>query len=420
MTTSHSADGDFSVHNLPWGIFSTSGTNPRVGVAIGDRIVDMAALSEYGVFEFDTSVFYEDHLNPFIILGKEVTKGARSRVQSLLGEERGILTENPNLFVDRRTATLHLPVRVGDYTDFYSSIEHATNVGKLFRDPENALLPNWRHLPVGYHGRASSIVVSGTDVTRPSGQVKPNHYPTPKFEPTGRLDFELEMGFIIGKDSRLGKPIGTAEAEDYIFGLVLVNDWSARDIQKWEYVPLGPFLGKNFATTISPWVVPLEALEEFRVPGPTQDPEVLDYLKCDGPKNYDIELEVTLQTSTGDRYTISRSNFKYMYWNMAQQLAHHTSNGCDVRVGDLMASGTISGTEGSSYGSLLEISEGGRKPLRLAGGEERTFLQDGDTITLSGRSGTGTRKIDFGQASGTIKPAIGRSVSATDRTNAES
>lgn len=366
----------------------------------------MSAVAELGLFDFDTSVFFEDHLNSFIALGKQVTSRARTQVQSWLKEEQGPLSHSPELFVKQSVAKLHLPVRVGDYTDFYSSIEHATNVGKMFRDPENALLPNWRHLPVGYHGRASSIVVSGTEIRRPKGQVKPNHYEKPAFEPTSRLDFELEMAFVIGKDSEHGKPIGVNESEDYIFGLALFNDWSARDIQKWEYVPLGPFLGKNFASTLSPWIVPLEALEPFRVAGPTQEPVVLPYLKSEGARNYDIQLAVQLTTASGYTETVSRSNFKYMYWNMAQQLAHHTVNGCNVRVGDLLASGTISGKDESSFGSMLELSHGGRKPFALANGSERSFLEDGDTVSLVGFGDKNGVRVGFGEASGKILSAF--------------
>ncbi|OAV44238.1 fumarylacetoacetase [Lewinella sp. 4G2] len=391
-----------SSHALLWGIFSNGNESPRVGLASGDHILDMAAVAELGLFNFDVSVFYEDHLNPFIALGKEITNGALSQVQSWLDEPGAGPLADPSLWVDRKTATVHLPVRVGDYTDFYSSIEHATNVGKLFRDPENALLPNWRHLPVGYHGRSSSIVVSGTDIRRPHGQVKPNHYDAPKFEPTSRLDFELEMGFIIGKDSELGKPISTAEAPDYIFGLALFNDWSARDIQKWEYVPLGPFLGKNFASTLSAWIVPYETLEPFRVPGPKQDPEVLDYLQYEGNHNYDVHLEVTLTPAGGEPTVISRSNYKYMYWNMLQQLAHHTVNGCNVRVGDLLASGTISGKDAMSYGSLLELSDGGRKDIVLKDGTIRRWIEDGDTVTFRGWMERGGLRVEFGEVVGRI------------------
>ena len=374
-------------------------------MAYGNHVIDLAALSEHGVFDFDSSVLYEEVLNPLIELGKSVTNTARTQVLKLLLEEQSVLHRHPELFVSQADATLHLPVRIGDYTDFYSSIEHATNVGKLFRDPENALLPNWRHLPVGYHGRASSIVVSGTDIRRPYGQVKPNHYDAPAYEASSRLDFELEMGFIIGKDSELGQPISIDEAKDYIFGLVLVNDWSARDIQKWEYQPLGPFLGKNFATTISPWVVPLEALAPHRTPGPEQQPQPLPYLQqARGKANVDIELSVDLRLNDGSHHRICESNTKHLYWSMAQQLAHHTVNGCNVRVGDLLASGTISGPTPGSYGSLLELAEGGRKQLQF-GDQTRTFLEDGDQVILKAAAGHGERRVGFGEAAGCILPA---------------
>jgi len=398
-------DSDFSLHNLPWGIFSFPGESPRVGIAVGDHILDMSKVGELGLFDFDATVFYEPVLNPFMALGRDVTSRARALVQGWLQDEQGPLANDPDLFVDRLSATVHLPVHIGDYTDFYSSIEHATNVGKLFRDPENALLPNWRHLPVGYHGRASSIVVSGTPIHRPWGQVKTNTMEGPDHQPSNRLDFELEMGFIICEDSTLGQPVSVFDAEDYIFGMVLFNDWSARDIQKWEYVPLGPFLGKNFASTMSPWVVPFLALEPFRVAGPKQDPEVLPYLQIQGLNNYDIKLEVVITPKEGTPTTVSRSNFKYMYWNMAQQIAHHTVNGCNLRTGVLMASGTISGKDESSYGSLLEIAHGGRKPFSLADGQERTFLEDGDTVTLRGWADKDGVRVGFGEAVGTILPA---------------
>lgn len=404
-------DSDFSIHNLPWGIFSFPGESPRVGVAVGDHILDMSKVGELGLFDFDATVFYEPILNPFMALGRDVTSRARTQVQNWLFDEQGPLANNPDLFVDRLSATMHLPVHIGDYTDFYSSIEHATNVGKLFRDPENALLPNWRHLPVGYHGRSSSIVVSGTSVNRPCGQVKTNKMEAPQFQASNRLDFELEMGFIICEDSTLGQPISVFDAEDYIFGMVLFNDWSARDIQKWEYVPLGPFLGKNFASTMSPWVVPFQALQPFRVAGPTQDPEVLPYLQIEGLNNYDINLQVSITPENGTPTVVSKSNFRYMYWNMAQQLAHHTVNGCNVRTGDLMASGTISGKDESSYGSLLEIAHGGRKPFSLADGQQRTFLEDGDTVTLRGWAEKDGIRVGFGEATGTILPPIISAVS---------
>ncbi len=398
-------NSDFSIHNLPFGIFSTEGGSPRAGIAVGDRILDLTVVAEMNLFHFDTSVFYEDTLNAFIGLGKEITSGARTQVQAWLKDDGGPLSRQQDAFVPMSAATMHMPVRVGDYTDFYSSIEHATNVGKLFRDPENALLPNWRHLPVGYHGRASSIIVSGVDIRRPKGQVKPNDADSPRFQPSGRLDFELEMGFVIGKDSELGSSIPTGQATDYIFGMLLFNDWSARDIQKWEYVPLGPFLGKSFASSVSPWIVTMDALAPFRVDGPTQDPEVLDYLKYEGRHNYDIALEVTLTPDGGTEEVISESNYKYMYWNMAQQLAHHTINGCNVRIGDVMASGTISGKDESAYGSLLEISHGGRQPLTLKDGSQRTFIEDGDRVTLRGYAKKDGIRVGFGEVTAKVLPA---------------
>lgn len=399
-------NSDFSLHNLPWGIFSLPGEHPRVGIAVGDHILDMSMVAELGLFDFDTSVFYEDSLNAFMALGQDVTSKARTQVQGWLQEQDGPLGHQPELFVESAFATMHLPVRIGDYTDFYSSIEHATNVGKLYRDPENALMPNWKHLPVGYHGRASSIVVSDTPVRRPRGQVKTNAMATPEFRASQNLDFELEMGFVIGKDSRLGEPIPVSATNEYIFGMVLFNDWSARDIQKWEYVPLGPFLGKNFASSMSPWVVPMDALEPFRVPGPVQDPAVLPYLQTDGRHNYDIHLEVGITPEKGKETIVSRSNFRYMYWNMAQQLAHHTVNGCNVRVGDLMASGTISGKDESSYGSLLEISHGGQKPFTLVDGSTRTFLADHDTVTLRGYAEKDGIRVGFGEVAGKVLPFV--------------
>lgn len=400
-----SPDSDFTIHNLPWGIFSLPGESPRVGIAIGDQILDMVSVAELELFNFDVSVFYEDNLNEFIALGKEITSAARTQVQGWLRDEQGPFANKPELFVPQADATMHLPVRIGDYTDFYSSIEHATNVGKMFRDPENALLPNWRHLPVGYHGRSSSIIPSGVPIHRPKGQTKPPSADGPVYKASGRLDFELEMGFIIGKDSTLGDQVTTAEAEDYIFGLALFNDWSARDIQKWEYVPLGPFLGKSFASTLAPWVVPIEALDPFRIPGPEQDPEVLPYLRYRGKRNYDIKLEVAITPEGGEEQVVSRSNFGYMYWNMCQQLAHHTVNGCNVRVGDLMASGTISGKDASSYGSMLEISQGGKLPFTMANGKTRSFIEDGDTVTLRGWGEAGDVRVGFGEASAKVLPA---------------
>lgn len=398
-------NSDFSIYNLPFGIFSVNDDQPRAGIAIGAQIVDLVVVSELGLIEVNANYFNQSTLNAFIALGKKITNKVRLDIQQLLVIENSPLKNHPEAFVQQEDATMHLPVQVGDYTDFYSSIEHATNVGKMFRDPENALLPNWRHIPVGYHGRASSIVVSGTDIHRPMGQVKTNEMETPVFQASGRLDFELEMGFIIGKTTQLGERIAVENASEHIFGLVLFNDWSARDIQKWEYVPLGPFLGKSFASSMSPWIVTLEALEPFKVQGPKQDPAVLSYLQYEGAKNYDIQLEVGMSSKSSEEKIISRSNFKYMYWNMMQQLAHHTVNGCNVNVGDVMASGTISGKGESSYGSLLEISWGGKKPFELKDGSKRTFVEDKDTITLKGFAEKEGVRVGFGEVTGTILPS---------------
>lgn len=399
------SNSDFSIHNIPFGIFSTAGTNPRAGVAIGDHVLDLEAVGQLGLFDFDISVLSQPFLNDFIALGKKTTSKVRTDIQAWVQDSKSPLAGKADLFISQADAQMHMPIRVGDYTDFYSSIEHATNVGKLFRDPENALLPNWRHLPVGYHGRASSIIVSGQDIHRPKGQTMAPGASSPAYGPCKRLDFELEMAFVIGKNGSLGTSISTQEAEDYIFGMVLFNDWSARDIQKWEYVPLGPFLGKSFASSISPWIVTLDALEPFRVPGPEQAPKVLPYLEYEGKKNFDIQLEVSLTPENGQENVICRSNFKYMYWNMAQQLAHHTVNGCNVNVGDMMASGTISGKDEHSYGSLLEMSYGGKKPLPLKDGISRTFIEDGDTITMRGYAEKDGARVGFGEVSSKVLPS---------------
>lgn len=401
-------NSDFSIHNLPFGIFSAQERSKRVGVAVGDDIIDLLAALELGVFGgllITKSALENTFLNDFIALGKKSTNGVRERLQAHLCDEYSVLKSHPSVFVAQKDAVMHLPVQVGDYTDFYSSIEHATNVGKMFRDPENALLPNWKHLPVGYHGRASSIIVSGQDIYRPKGQTKPADGP-PIFGPSQRMDFELEMGFIIGKETEIGDSITTENADEFIFGMVLFNDWSARDIQKWEYVPLGPFLGKNFASSISPWIVTLEALDAFRVEGPEQDPKVLPYLEYSGQKNYDINLEVQIEPeSSPEPTTISISNFKFMYWNMAQQLAHHTVNGCNVNVGDMMASGTISGKDENSYGSMLELSWAGSKAVTLNNGEERKFLKDGDIVIMKGFANKDGKRVGFGEVRSKLLPA---------------
>jgi len=393
------ANHDFSIYNLPFGIFSTD-DKKKVGIAIGDQIVDLSAL-DLGI---DAHVLKNDFLNDFISLGKEKTNAVRLKVQEMLLEGN----ENDQIkaaLIAASDAQMHMPVKVGDYTDFYSSIEHATNVGKMFRDPENALLPNWRHIPVGYHGRASSIVPSGTPIKRPKGQVMPKDADAPVYKACALLDMELEMAFIVGKSTDMGNRVSTADAEDHIFGMVLFNDWSARDIQKWEYVPLGPFLGKSFASSVSPWVVTLEALKPFAVQGPKQEPEVLPYLKCEGMGNYNVNLSVELTPPNGEAEVICQSNYQYMYWNMKQQLAHHTVNGCNLNVGDMMASGTISGKDENSYGSMLEISWAGSKPLTLKDGSERKFFLDGDQVTIKGHAEKDGVRVGFGEVTGVITPA---------------
>ncbi|MEE9439698.1 MAG: fumarylacetoacetase [Saprospiraceae bacterium] len=398
---------DFSIYNIPYGIFSINDGDKRVAIAIGSKILDLRAAYNLGIFggiSFPKEVLEKPFLNDYMALGKEITNAIRVRIQEELYNNDSKLKGGENCFYEQSEVTMHLAIDIRDYTDFYSSIEHATNLGKLFRDPENALLPNWRHLPVGYHGRASSVVVSGTPIHRPKGQTKAVDS-DPVFGPCRLLDFELEMAFVIGKSSKLGNPIGIDKAEDYIFGLALFNDWSARDIQKWEYVPLGPFLGKSFASTLSPWIVTIEALKPYTVAGPTQEPKVLPYLQYKGDKNIDIHLEVCLQPEGSEETNISISNYKYMYWNKYQQLAHHTVNGCNVNVGDLMASGTISGKDEKSYGSLLEITQAGKKTLTLNDGQERKFIQDNDTVIMRGYCEKNGKRVGFGEVTGKILPS---------------
>jgi fumarylacetoacetase len=404
-------NSDFTIYNLPFGVFKNKKLDPRIGVAIGDKIVDLSILDQEGFFAnlfLPEGIFLTESLNEMIALGKVQTRKIRERVQHLLLAENEELRDHSirgKVMVNRKEAEMLLPVKIGDYTDFYSSIEHATNVGAMFRDPENALLPNWKHLPVGYHGRASSIIPSGVPIHRPKGQFKDPDMEKPAFGPSRRLDFELELAFITGKQTKLGDSISTSEAEDYIFGFVLFNDWSARDIQAWEYVPLGPFLGKSFASSISPWVVTIEALEQFRIEGPVQEPEVLDYLKYDRLGNFDLKLEVYIQPEGQKASKVTTSNFKYMYWNVAQQLAHHTVNGCNVNVGDMMASGTISGKDETAYGSMLELSWKGTKAVKLESGEERKFIEDGDTVIMKGFGEKDGIRVGFGEVSAKVLPA---------------
>jgi fumarylacetoacetase len=406
-------DSDFPIQNLPFGVFRPPGSSPRIGVAIGDQVLDLAALHRAGKFAgtkvLANNVFEREALNDFMGLGSEAWRAVRARLSRLLEADEPELRDDAGLRAEclysRLSVEMLLPARVGDYTDFYSSLHHATNMGAMFRDPANPLLPNWRHMPVGYNGRTSSIVVSGTPVRRPCGQMKPDDVETPVFGPSRVLDIELEVGFLTGPGNELGSPIPIGEARDHIFGLVLVNDWSARDIQKWEYVPLGPFLGKSFATSVSPWVVTLDALEPFRVPAPPQEPEVLPYLKRGHEGAYDIDLEVWLEARVGEAARVSATNFRDMYWTMFQQLAHQTVNGTNMRPGDLYASGTVSGVEPGTQGSLLELTWKGTKPLALPGGVMRTFLEDGDTVILRGASKGKAYRVGFGECRGTILPS---------------
>jgi fumarylacetoacetase len=405
----------FPIQNLPYGVCKPKdGGEAYICSRIGNQIVNLKELDEAGVFdgpELDgKSAFQSITLNDFMALGKKAWAEARQTLSTLLSAEEPTLRDNESLreavLTSADNVEMMLPVAIGDYTDFYSSEEHATNVGTMFRGPENALKPNWKHLPVGYHGRASSVVVSGTDLHRPKGQTIPADADQPVFGPSKRVDFELEMGFLTGPGNPLGDSIDVQSAEDHIFGLALVNDWSARDIQKWEYVPLGPFLAKNWATTMSPWIVPLMAFEPFRMEGPDQEPEPLPYLQVDGKTAVDINLEVYIKTEGLDvPEMICNSNYKYLYWNMAQQLAHQTVTGCNVRPGDLYASGTISGKTEDSYGSLLELTWNGENPIDLPSGEQRVFCEDGDEIIMTGYAQGNGYRVGFGECSGKILPA---------------
>lgn len=405
---------DFPIQNIPFGVVKSESLTPHVASRIGNKVIDLKTLHVLGYLEnlpFELSDFDTDSLNPMMKKGKKAARDLRNRLSKLFDANQPDLQQNEQhvaqVLIPVENVRMCMPVQIGDYTDFYSSREHATNVGTMFRDPANALLPNWLWLPVGYHGRSSSIIISGEPVHRPKGQIKPNPEEPPIYAPCRNLDFELETAFITFDGKPLGESISTEEAEEYIFGMVLFNDWSARDIQTWEYVPLGPFLAKNFASSISPWIVTLDALQPFKVDGPAQDPEVLSYLKYEGQLSYDIQLEVFIEPENGEETKICTSNFKYMYWNMAQQLAHHTVNGCNIRCGDLMGSGTISGPTPDSYGSMLELAWKGTKPLKMNDGSERKFLQDGDTVIMRGfSSGEGIR-IGFGEVSGKIYPPKG-------------
>ena len=404
-------DSEFPIQNLPFGIFETAQHGKRAGVRIGDFVLDLAQMAQFGYFDdlgFVASDFSQDYLNPMMRRGKLAVRALRNRISELLATANQSFRLNESQHVALlpvANVEMCLPVQIGDYTDFYSSKEHATNVGIMFRDPANALLPNWLWIPVGYHGRASSVIASGHPVVRPKGQIKPDDNAAPIFAASRQVDFELEMGFLTFDGKPLGESITTAEAEDYIFGLCLFNDWSARDIQKWEYVPLGPFLAKNFASSMSCWIVTLDALQPFACPTPAQDPEVLSYLQFEGNKSYDIHLEVAIEAPSCPEQVVSRSNFKYMYWNMAQQLAHHTVNGCNIRCGDLMGSGTISGPTPDSYGSMLELAWKGTKPIQMPDGSDRRFIQDNDTVIMRGHCSQNGIKIGFGEVKSILLPA---------------
>ena len=410
-------DSHFPIQNLPFGIFRPrGGASPRVGVAIGEMVLDLSVLEEKGKFRFaefpEQSVFGRDSLNSFLSLGRPAWRKTREILQDLLGAENAELRDSSlrdHAFYQQKHVTMQLPARIGDYTDFYSSYHHAHNVGTMLRGPENALMPNWKWLPVAYHGRTSSIVISGTEVVRPQGQTKAPDAAEPVFGPSRAMDFELETAFLIGPGNSLGEAVPVARAQDHIFGLVLMNDWSARDLQTWEYQPLGPFLAKNFSTSISPWVVTMEALEPFRKPLPPQDPAPLQYLRAPDDFTFDLRLEAHLQgAKMATPQMITRSNFQHLYWSMAQQLAHHTVNGCNLQPGDLLASGTISGPTEDSRGCMLELTWRGANPLALANGETRKWLEDGDTLIITGWAEGDGYRIGFGEVSGRIVPAITR------------
>ncbi|MBR1160978.1 fumarylacetoacetase [Bradyrhizobium elkanii] len=402
----------FPIQNLPYGVFSSKdGLAPRAGVAIGDYVLDLWELEQDSRLDVGPlGVFSQPSLNAFMALGPKVWSATRARISELLRSDHPELRDNRELraraLVPMADVRLHMPFAVSGYTDFYSSKEHATNVGVMFRGKDNALQPNWLHMPIGYNGRASTVVVSGARVRRPRGQLKPPTAEVPSFGPCKRLDFELEMGVVVGQASPMGEMLTEKQAEEMIFGFVILNDWSARDIQQWEYVPLGPFQAKAFATSISPWVVTREALEPFRMQGPAQQPEPLAYLKQTQPNNYDMQLDVALRAGAmNEAKTICSTNFKYMYWSSVQQLVHHASSGCAMNVGDLLGSGTISGPEKHQRGSLLEISWNGTEPVELASGVTRSFLEDGDSLVMRGWCQGDGYRVGFGEVEGTIVAA---------------
>jgi fumarylacetoacetase len=404
-----SKDSDFSIHNLPVGIFATTMLEPRVCVAIGDRLIDLAAAYDLGFFSryrLLENVFNKPYLNDFISLGSEFTQYVRVVLQEALLDEGSLLKRyESDLLYQQQEVQMRMPILIGNYTDFYSCEEHATHVGKLFR-PDDPLFPNWKHLPVAYHGRASSIVVSGTEIHRPQGQIYSKDNAEPVFIPTQALDYELELGFVVGKDSVLGNSISVNQAEEYIFGVVLFNDWSARDIQRWEYQPLGPFTSKNFASSMSPWVVTLDALKLLRSKPLEQSPKPLPYLYHLERKGFDLSLTVSIQPINEMEFKVSQTNAQYLYWNISQQVAHHTVTGCNLNVGDLLATGTISGPERTQAGCLLEATAGGKHPLLISDKVSRSFLEDGDEVIFRGYGQNEAVRIGFGELRGKILPAI--------------
>ena len=406
VESANSADTDFPLNNLPYGVFSTDALEARCGVAIGDMILDMAALEEAELITLaDEPVFDVPYWNDVMELGPDAWDSLRARLTALLSADAAEQAAVAPHLVPMAEATLHMPMVVSEYTDFYAGRHHATNVGTMFRGAENALPPNWLHIPIGYNGRASTVVVSGTDITRPNGQLKAPDAAVPSFGPCKRLDIELEMGAIVGTSTEMGDPISVADADAMIFGYVILNDWSARDIQAWEYQPLGPFQAKAFATSISPWIVTRAALEPFRTSTPEREFELLPYLQEPGPMIYDIDLSILIEPEGGEAEVIARTNYKEMYYSSAQQLAHHASSGCAMNAGDLLGSGTISGPTKEERGSLLELSWGGKEPLTLKDGSTRSFLEDGDTMTLAGHAQGDGYRIGFGDCVGTIRPA---------------
>lgn len=408
-------NSDFPIQNIPFGVFLTRENVVTVGTRIGDYAIDLGALQQMNYFsgiELTDDMFMQDTLNDFISDGKKTWRLVRNRIAEIFDEINPTLRDNDKhrdiVIFDIAEVEMQLPVLIGDYTDFYSSKEHATNMGKMVRDEKNALLPNWSHLPIGYHGRSSSIIPSEIPVHRPIGQSLPNGETTPVLGPSRSVDFELEMAFITTDANIMGEMIPISEAEDYIFGMVLMNDWTSRDILKWEYVPLGPFLSKNFATSISPWIVTLDALESFKVPGPKQIPSPLPYLQQKGKHSFDIQLEVAIQPEDSIPTVVTNSNFKHMYWTMNQQLTHHTSNGCRVNSGDMMGSGTISGPTPDSYGSMLELTWGGKNPIQLNDGTERKFINDNDTVIMTGFCKNSQVRIGFGEVKSKLLPPFVR------------